>query len=181
MNIEVWGFSGKAGSGKNYVSEKLFLPLLTEKSTLFMAFADHFKIEAIVKDKLDYDKVFGQKDEKTRVVLQKRGTEEGRDVFGPDIWINILEQWMKLYASRGIERFIITDVRFPNEVEFIKKKGGKVIRIESPNRVRNRRYWEKIKDEHISEKALDDYKNFDYIIHNDYYDNPLLELRQIFI
>ena len=52
--MEIFGFSGKIGSGKNYVSEKLFLPLLPYKQTLVMALADHFKVDACSKDNLAY-------------------------------------------------------------------------------------------------------------------------------
>ena len=87
-----------------------------------MAFADHFKIDAINKQNLQYDKVFGEKDNETRKQLQYMGTENGRDKYGQDIWINTLDTWMKLYHERGIERFIITDLRFKNEYEYLKKQ-----------------------------------------------------------
>ena len=59
-----------------------------------------------------------------RYMLQLMGTEAGRDVFHNDIWIYTLENRM-----RGKEDVVIPDVRFPNEINFIKSKGGKVIRI----------------------------------------------------
>jgi hypothetical protein len=59
-----------------------------------------------------------------RYMLQLMGTEAGRDVFNKDIWIYTLENRM-----RGKEDVVIPDVRFPNEIEFIKSKGGKVIRV----------------------------------------------------
>ena len=47
-----------------------------------MAFADHFKIDAINKENLKYENVFGEKDEYTRKQLQLIGTENGRDKYG---------------------------------------------------------------------------------------------------
>lgn len=59
-----------------------------------------------------------------RYMLQLMGTEAGRDVFNKDIWIYTLEKRMQ-----GLENVVIPDVRFPNEIEFIKSKGGKVLRV----------------------------------------------------
>lgn len=175
-NLEIYGFSGKMGTGKNYIAEKLFKAMLPPKNTLVVALADHFKIECCVKDKVEYEKVFGLKDDKTRNLLQKRGTEEGRNVYGHDIWINILETWIKRHHETGIERIIVTDLRFPNEVEWLKSIGGTTFRIEAPNRNIDRLKQEAKEDmerlnrikNHESETALDYYNNFDYVINNDY-------------
>lgn len=59
-----------------------------------------------------------------RYMLQLMGTEAGRDVFNKDLWIYTLEKRMQ-----GIENVVIPDVRFPNEIEFIRNMGGKVIRV----------------------------------------------------
>lgn len=54
--------------------------------------------------------------------------------------------------------WIITDCRFPNEADAIKREGGYVIRIKRP--------FVKPVNYHQSEIALDDY-NFDYVLNND--------------
>jgi len=59
-----------------------------------------------------------------RYMLQLMGTEAGRDVFHSDIWIYSLEKRMI-----GKTDVVIPDVRFPNEIEFIRQMGGKVIRV----------------------------------------------------
>lgn len=59
-----------------------------------------------------------------RMALQKMGTEAGRDVFHPDLWILSLERKLELYPN-----VVIADVRFPNEMEFIQEKGGFVVRV----------------------------------------------------
>lgn len=173
--MQIYAFSGKIGSGKNFVSENIFLPLMPSQPTLVMALADHFKVDACSKDGIPYEKVFINKDEQTRKILQLRGTEEGRNKYGHDIWVRTLDTWMKVYEDRGIKRIIITDVRFKNEVDWVKNKGGKVFRIISPQRTHNRMMQEATTPEqynsiknHLSETDLDDYMNFDYIIHNDY-------------
>jgi hypothetical protein len=59
-----------------------------------------------------------------RLALQMMGTEAGRDVFHPDIWIHSLERKMEMYPN-----VVIADVRFPNEIDFIQSKGGFVVRV----------------------------------------------------
>ena len=60
-----------------------------------------------------------------RLVLQLWGTEVGRQAFHNDIWIASLEN--KLRKTNG--NVVVTDCRFPNEVQAIKDAGGIVIRI----------------------------------------------------
>ena len=90
-----------------------------------------------------------KKDTITRKKLQEIGTEMGRNKYGDNIWIDIVYNWMKVYSSRGIKRFIITDVRFENETYMIKTLGGEIWRIQRPEvgPVNN----------HISETELKDY------------------------
>jgi len=177
QDIEIIGIMGNIGSGKNYVAEKILLPELNKynnKETMFIAFADHFKVHAICFQKLDYDKVFIKKDTETRNKLQQLGTELGRDKFGEDIWINIVYNWMKVYSSRNIKRFIITDVRFENEVKFIKNMGGVIIKIYAPDRNREKLLQEADNDlsivdkisNHPSELFIEKYIDCHYIIDN---------------
>ena len=58
-----------------------------------------------------------------RLVLQLWGTEVCRRSFHDDIWIASVEN--KLRASR--DSIVISDCRFPNEIESIKRAGGQVI------------------------------------------------------
>ena len=177
--MEIIAFAGNLKTGKNYVAEKLFIPLLPIKNTLVMGFADHFKIDAINKGNLKYEKVFGEKDDETRKKLQLMGTENGRDKYGQDIWINTLDTWMKIYHERGIQRFIITDLRFKNEYEYLKNKNAKIIKIEAPNRQK-----ENLKNQnldilnHRSETELNDIQ-FEYIINNDYNDKIIEDIKNI--
>jgi len=89
-----------------------------------------------------------------REFLQKVGTEAMRDSVHPDIWVNALFAYYTEYFSK----WIITDVRFPNEVQAIKKRGGIIIRIEGLPTNKT--------TEHISETLLDNYQEFDYHINN---------------
>jgi len=60
-----------------------------------------------------------------RLVLQKWGTEVARKSWHDDTWIASLEN--KLNKSHN--DIVITDVRFPNEIQAVKDAGGIVIRV----------------------------------------------------
>ena len=175
------GLLGHQGVGKNYLAEYIY-NIISEKNkkVIILAFADHFKIDCIAKHNIEYEKVFNNKDYETRQLLQKIGTEEGRNKYGLDIWINILYNWIKILNVRNkIDYFIISDVRFQNEVNWIKKLNGIVIKINAPNRhnkcllkesENNREILNNIKN-HKSEIEIENIINYDNIINNDYDDN----------
>ena len=182
--MEIIGLMGHQGVGKNFIADLLFKNL-SKKNTIILAFADHFKVDCICKYNCDYNKVFGEKDYETRRLLQKVGTEDGRDKYGENIWINVIETWIKLLNERGIERFIISDVRFINEAVWIKKMNGIIIKINAPKRFKirleketnnNKELIDKIKN-HKSEIMIDRYEDYNILIKNDLNDN--LEIEKI--
>lgn len=163
--------SGNAGTGKDYITRHLLVPMLTGGRPYAIAsFADHFKLESIVKEKLDRDKVYGRKDKHTRIRLQIKGTEEGRDLYGPNLWVEILDERLKQYEERGIHYVFITDCRFPNEIEYVKSRKGKIIRINAQDRHNKAMQIENGGDcnvtGHISENALNEYKQWDFEVDN---------------
>lgn len=164
--IKVIGLSGKAGSGKDYIASRIITP---KYGYVPFSIAWHVKANLVGKGVLTYEEAFITKPPHARHLLQQEATESGRDVFGEDIWLRAADSWMRtIYESWGIQRFVLPDVRFPNEVEYIKKMGGKVIRIIAPNRVAQSPLSQEARN-HYSETALDDYPldNFDGIIDND--------------
>ena len=170
--MELYAFSGKLGSGKNHVAEKIFYPMLPPKNTLIMAFADHIKVDLCIKMKSPYERFFGTKDNHSRKLLQAHGTES-RNLFGSDIWVNTLAIWIKVYQARGIERIIITDLRYKNEADWVKANSGIIIRIEAPERHSKRMLTEQHShhSQHESETDLDDFTEFDLVIQNDNQDD----------
>jgi hypothetical protein len=89
-----------------------------------------------------------------RLILQLLGTEGGRDVIHPNIWVNAT-----LGDLTENDFSIITDTRFPNEVQGIKRKKGIVVRITRPSIVST--------STHPSETSLNNYTDWDYVIVND--------------
>lgn len=67
------------------------------------------------------------KDFTPRLALQLMGTEVGRDVFHENFWVIKL----KNYIDKSPEQnYVITDVRFRNEIDFVHSQGGILIEIE---------------------------------------------------
>lgn len=107
-----------------------------------------------------------------RELLQKLGTEAMRNVLHENVWVNaLMADYKGIYKGLPSEytpgknltypNWVITDMRFPNEMDVVKAKGGITIRVNRTNR------WNKPQDiEHASETALDNHK-FDYVIDND--------------
>jgi hypothetical protein len=162
-NFEVVGISGKAGSGKDYISQNFLIPLGYKQ----FSFAWHFKVWLIGKGEATHEEVFFTKPPHVRKLLQEEGTERGRNVYGENVWCNTAGEWMRVLAENcGITKFVIPDVRFPNEVEFIQSVGGKVYRVIAPTRSANNNLNEEAR-RHISETALDEFSGFDGFIMND--------------
>jgi hypothetical protein len=63
-----------------------------------------------------------------RHLLQRLGTEAGRNIHGNDCWIKLAER--KIEATT--KDVVITDCRFANEVEFVRSLKGRLIWIERP-------------------------------------------------
>ena len=132
-----------------------------------------------------------------RLLLQLLGTDCGRDIIHPSIWVNALFTDYRCPIDERANipdwesKWIVTDVRFENEAQAIKDRGGIIIRVERPINLRfpklwklytssnkfvnkagkflawssghDKEMWEKLN--HPSETALDNYE-FDHVIDN---------------
>ena len=65
-----------------------------------------------------------------RLALQLMGTEAGRDVFHPDLWVHTV---MRRCEKAPENNYVIADVRFPNEINAIVESGGKIVRVRRGN------------------------------------------------
>lgn len=163
------GLSGKINSGKSTVSEIFknngyyidsFAKSVKDVCSNMFDF-DRNKLEGFTEeDRLwretqseKYTEMFGSPFT-PRDALILIGTTIGRKIH-PDIWI---ETVFNRYEKNINKNLLISDVRFPNEYDSIKKKGGIIIRINRTNNSTNLI--------HESECALD-HHTFDYVIEND--------------
>ena len=67
-----------------------------------------------------------------RQLAQTLGTEWGRNLVHPDLWLILAEMAWRDIQACGAKGLVITDVRFDNEAEWIRNQGGKVICIARP-------------------------------------------------
>lgn len=102
--------------------------------------------------------------ERFRTWMQWYGTDYARDCIDKNYWRERLAKWVDDNAGE-VDFVLIPDARFPNEVEFTKGRGGKVLRVERPTLAFLNEGTEASK--HYSETALDDYTGFDWVIKND--------------
>jgi hypothetical protein len=144
------GVVGFAGSGKGTIGDIL----IRDHQFVRLSFADALKdavsvifgwdrnmLEGDTKESRDWrEKVdpwwsnkFGYQ-VTPRLMLQKMGTEAGRNVFDDEIWIHTVARRLKNH-----ENVVIPDVRFKNEIDFIRDNGGYIIQV---NRGKNPKWYE---------------------------------------
>ena len=158
------GVSGYARSGKDTIAEVLTMNYGFKR----LAFADNIRKAVKVLDPIlengkrvnEMVKEFGWEVTKAqpemRRLLQVFGTEVGREMFGENFWVD--QVFRQIEAEDRDSNFIITDVRYPNEADLVRKKGGQIWRVS--------RSVIKPINGHSSEFAMDNY-DFDRVITND--------------
>lgn len=139
------GLLGFIGSGKGTAGEILasqgFIPISFASSLKDIA-AEMFGWEReLLEGNTEFSRQFREQPDKfwsqefgkeftPRLALQLMGTEVGRNVFHPDFWVIKAKQQMHVLMSKGFENFVITDVRFSNEMKMIQHEGGILIEIQ---------------------------------------------------
>ena len=155
------GLSGYARSGKDTVAN-----ILVSQGFTRVAFADAireslFILNPLVGDSLRLQECIwmngGWEGAKilpeVRTLLQVFGTDVGRKLLGENVWVDVL------FSSLNPDKnYVVSDVRFENECEAILSRGGEMWRI-------NRADVGPVNG-HISDSALDSYKDFAYTINN---------------
>lgn len=138
------GLHGKARAGKDTVAAHLIAkhkllrygPSVPVKDTTAAMFG-------IPREYLDDDNMKDQFDPfwqmTYREMAQKVGKESSRDIFGDDIWMrHVGRKWASIRDEKTIDGrynaahvayggMILADIRYQNEVEWVKKHGGIVI------------------------------------------------------
>ena len=138
------GLTGYAGSGKDTVRG-----LLGAHGYMGMAFADPirrmlrklFDQAGVNYDYMDSrelkESIIPQLGVSYRHLAQTLGTEWGRAV-APDLWLRIASGYINDTISfgelwdGGVPLFAISDVRFANEAQWVRDRGGVVWRINRP-------------------------------------------------
>ncbi len=64
-----------------------------------------------------------KKHPEVRRLLQVIGTEVGRNIFGENVWVNLLDRKVAPLLEEG-QHVVVTGVRFENELAWVKAWGG---------------------------------------------------------
>ena len=130
------GLTGRAFSGKDTVG----IYLARAHNFSCIAFADPIRDALISALYLD-PRVFRTESKETiidwigkspRELMQSLGTEWGRVLVRPSLWVDITERRIREALRAGDSDITITDVRFPGEAEMIRRLGGSIWRIVRP-------------------------------------------------
>jgi len=132
------GITGRAGSGKDTVSRLLRTLVFTRS----MSFAEPLKAAVAAMLGVDVAR-FEDREWKEaplpgigvtpRHLLQTLGTEWGRNIIDPDLWVKIAANRYAEYRQRVVNpdiAVVFTDLRFPNEAQWIREQGGLVLRVQ---------------------------------------------------
>lgn len=128
------GLTGDIGAGKDTVAD-----ILVREGFRHLAFKDPIRdaLEGIFgvdpgifSDRVLKEKPHAQLFGKTpRELLISLGTDWGRSMVHPDIWTQLVERKVKESADADV---VVSDIRFDNEAEMIKRLGGFVFKIVRP-------------------------------------------------
>lgn len=172
--MKIFVIGGKARSGKNtfgnYLKEELkfygYKPCVMRITAPLYAFARNY---------FEWNDL---EDEKPREFLQKMGIEVISKQLGKkNFLLNRLYEDIEI-LSQFFDTFIITDARLINEFESLKEKYEDVVLIKMERNNYDSELSEEEKN-HITEKEIDEYKEFDYIIENKNLKNLKLKALEI--
>lgn len=129
------GLTGRARSGKSTAAEHLVGTYLLEH----YAFADPLRDGLMAIFNLDPRDFEGDRkeqplawlDRSPRQLMQSMGTEWARNTVHPDVWVKLAEQNLDYMtkALGAVLGFVVSDVRFENEADLIRRRGGTIVHI----------------------------------------------------
>lgn len=142
----VIGFAGHAGSGKNAAAEALGGVVIGFADPLYAAISAMLGVpesQLRARSTKELPMACGRS---PRDLLRTLGTEWGREYVREDIWVWRARQRIAEAAKAGASSVAVCDVRFKNELEFIRGElGGQVWWIERPGTAAG---------EHVSDVSL---------------------------
>ncbi len=159
--MKIFLIAGKAGSGKGevakFIKEYYIYKLQTCAITQYSKY-----IKLFAEELTDWD---GNPNTKPRTYLQQLG-DQIREIDSK-FFVNRMIDDIKIY-EKECNNLVVSDVRYPEEIEDIKLNYNDVYSIYVENQFGNSSLTLE-EQMHKSETALENYNEFDYIIVNDDY------------
>ena len=142
--------SGKQYSGKDTLAKLLLLDLTDYRR---IGIGDAIKIE------------YGKQHNLTFGEIEKNKHLYRDDLIKLGNWGRAQDDKYWLKNLIGFDKIIIPDVRVPFEVDFLKKNGAFLVRVESSYEARSKR-GTIVNANDNTEIALDNYNNWDIVVYN---------------
>lgn len=157
---KIFLIGGKARHGKDTIASYL-KECYSDKKVIYSRASKYIKYYAMEMSGWN-----GSEEDKPRELLQKLGTDIIREKLGKgDMLIQRQIDDLEIY-SYFYDVILVPDVKFPIEIESVKERFDNVVTI-FVNRINFESPLTKEQQEHITETALSEYKDFDYYITND--------------
>ena len=154
--MKLIGFTGKTGVGKDYTAG------LFRQNFLILSFGDILKEEIIRNGICDFNSLYVKKTGESRELMIKYATEKRE--LDTDYFVNLMYVRIKIAQFHGYNNFIIPDVRFSNEEDFIRSNGGKIVLIENEEGNRRR----KVAEDRLDKTEERPRVSYDFIFDNDF-------------
>jgi hypothetical protein len=163
--VHLIGLSGRRGSGKDTVA-CILQQLQPEREWQIRSFGDSIKSVCAALTSEDVAPYYTQEGKAELVPTFHRTRGEMLQQVGqalrewePLVWVDAF------FAALPADAFVLVpDVRFANEADPIRARGGFMLRVEGDPL--NQRGDGTRDDNHPSEIAMDDYPHFDFTLHN---------------
>lgn len=157
-------FCGRIGVGKSTLAREL----ADSTGGEVMSFADPLRAmvsQVVDKNYLSSNMINGVRSKDVEIpwlsggmtgrkLLQLCGTDFGRDMIDPDIWVKVAERKLDNYVDTTVKpcepfkHVFIDDLRFDNEAEMVRSMGGFVVEVKRDGA------YNFGKDSHVSEKGV---------------------------
>lgn len=156
------GITGKARCGKDTAA----MHLVQQHGFVQLRFADALKNGLMSMIGLTNEQLEGEEKEKVidwlgkspRELMQTLGTEWGRHMVNNNLWVNCMQRTIdELKLLKNDINFVISDVRFENEANYIRER-GRLLHLKRKDR-------EQV-NEHVSEQGVA-FRTDDYLLTND--------------